>query len=139
MPVAKGYAVLKGHAVRGVPAAPGNDHYSVHVVDDELDYRIAINVRSSAKNFGKDLWFFLDMDFHHPIIETFKSGSSIGERRSSGIALDFIRVNLFDRTKMRIFPGHLEGAHNDLNERIDDLITDPDLVPGSRAGLSACV
>jgi uncharacterized protein YukJ len=103
-------------------------------VDDELDYRIAINVRSSAKNFGKDLWFFLDEDFHHPIIETlkelplgrkiFKSGSSIEERRSSGIALDFIRVNLFDRTKMKIFPGHLEGAHNDLNERIDDLISD---------------
>jgi uncharacterized protein YukJ len=134
MPLPKGYAVLEGHAIRGVPAPPRNDHYSVRVVDDELDYRIAINVRSNAKKFGKDLWFLLDEDFHHPIItalkelplgrKIFKSGSSIKERRDSGIALDFIRMNLFDRMKMKLFPGHLDGAHNDLNERIDDLIAD---------------
>jgi uncharacterized protein YukJ len=132
MPLAKGYAVLKGHAVRGIPAPPGKDHYSVHVVDDELDYRIAINVRSNAKNFGKDLWFFLNEDFHHPIVASLKAlplgrklfsrNASADARRSSGIALDFIRMNLFDRTKMKLFPGHLPGAHNDLNETIDDLI-----------------
>ena len=130
----KNYAVLKGHAIKGVPAPPGNDHYSVRVVDDHTDYRIAINVRSNAKNFGKDLWFFLDEDFHHPIIESLKSlplgrkifdpNSTATERRDSGSALDFIRMNLFDRTKMKIFPGHLQGAHNDLDERIDDLIND---------------
>jgi uncharacterized protein YukJ len=134
MPLPKGYAVLKGHAIRGVPAPPGQDHYSVHVVDDELDYRIAINVRSNAKNFGKDLWFYLDEDFHHPILaplkelplgrKVFRTGTSFKERRDSGIALDFIRLNLFDRTKMKIFPGQLNGDHNDLNERIDDLIDD---------------
>lgn len=134
MPLQKNYAVLKGHAIAGVPAPPGNDHYSVHVVDDKIDYRIAINVRSNAKNFGKDLWFFLDEDFHHPIIallkelplgrKLFAPTSSVKERRDSGVTLDFIRMNLFDRTKMKIFPGHLQGAHNDLNERIDDLIAD---------------
>src|SRR5215510_5807958 len=132
MPLAKGCAILKGHAVRGIPAPPGKDHYSVHVVDDELDYRIAINVRSNAKNFGKDLWFFLNEDFHHPIVASLKAlplgcklfsrNVSADARRSSGIALDFIRMNLFDRTKMKIFPGHLKGAHNDLNETIHDLI-----------------
>lgn len=130
----KNYAVLKGYAIAGVPAQPGKDHYSVHVVDDDLDYRIAINVRSNAKNFGKDLWFLLDEDFHHPIIDSLKAlplgrkifdrSSTTEERRDSGVALDFIRMNLFDRTKMKIFPGFLEGAHNDLNERIDDLIVD---------------
>jgi uncharacterized protein YukJ len=134
MPLAKGYAVLKGHVIRGVPAQPGNEHYSVHVVDDELDYRIAINVRSTARNFGKDLWFFLDQEFHHPIIadlkelplgrKLFPANATGDQRRESGVALDFIRMNLFDRAKMKIYPGFLEGAHNDLNERIDDLITD---------------
>lgn len=133
MPLQKGYAVLKGHAIRGVPAQPGKDHYSVHVVDDDLDYRIAINVRSNAKNFGKDLWFFLDEDFQHPIIEAlkalpvgrkvFESDATAEERKKSGVALDFIRLNLFDRSKMKIFPGYLNGPHNDLNELIDDLIT----------------
>jgi uncharacterized protein YukJ len=126
--------VLKDHVIGGVPAPPGQDHFSAHVVDDDLDYRIAINVRSSARNFGKDLWFFLDEDFHHPIIadlkelplgrKLFASSAPAAERRESGVALDFIRMNLFDRTKMKIYPGHLEGAHNDLNEAIDDLIAD---------------
>ncbi len=134
MPLQKGYAVLKGHVISGVPAKPGKDHYSVHVVDDEKDYRIAINVRSNAKNFGKDLWFFLDENYQHPIItalkalplgrKIFQPNATAAERKDSGITLDFIRMNLFDRTKMKIFPGYLEGAHNDLNERIDDLITD---------------
>src|SRR5262249_39499966 len=128
MPLAKGYAVLKGHVVAGVPAPPGGDHYSAHVVDDDLDYRIAINVRSNANNFGKDLWFLLDEDFHHPIIPALKElplgrklfppNAPSAMRRDSGVALDFIRLNLFDRTKMKIYPGHLEGAHNDLNEKI---------------------
>lgn len=134
MPLDKGYAVLKGHAIDGRPAPAGNDHYSVRVVDDDLDYRIAINVRSNAKNFGKDLWFFLDEDFHHPIVALLKElplgrklfalNSSVEERRDSEITLDFIRMNLFDRTKMKIFPGRLEGSHNDLNERINDLISE---------------
>ena len=68
MPLRQGYAVLKGHVVGGVPAPPGENHYSAHVVDDELDNRTAINVRSTARNFGKDLWFFLDEDLHHPTI-----------------------------------------------------------------------
>lgn len=99
MPLSKGYAILKGHAVRGIPAPPGKDHYSVHVVDDELDYRIAINVRSNAKNFGKDLWFFLDEDFHHSVLASledlpigrklFSRNASVDERKSSGVALDF--------------------------------------------------
>jgi len=133
MPLQHGYAVLKGHAIRGVPAPVGSDHYSVHVADDTKDYRIAINVRSNAKNFGKDLWFYLDEDFHHPVIDALKAlptgrkifepGTPPGMRREAGIALDFIRMNLFDRTRMKIYPGHLEGAHNDLNEAIDDLVT----------------
>jgi uncharacterized protein YukJ len=134
MPLKKGYAILKGHAIDGVPAKPGKDHYSVHVIDEQIDYRIAINIRSSAANFGKDLWFYLDEDFQHPILDrlnelplgrkVFNPGTSIQTRRQSGVALDFIRVNLFDRTKMKIFPGHVNGNDNDLNERIDALVQD---------------
>ncbi len=34
-------------------------------------------------------------------------------------ALDFIRGNLFDRTKMRPLPFSVPGFDNDLNEKID--------------------
>jgi uncharacterized protein YukJ len=134
MPLKKGYAILKGHAIDGVPAKPGKDHYSVHVIDEQVDYRIAINIRSNAANFGKDLWFYLDDDFQHSVLDqlielplgrkVFNPGTSIQTRRQSGVALDFIRMNLFDRTKMKIFPGHVNGKDNDLNERIDALVQD---------------
>lgn len=128
----KNYAVLKGHAIRGVRAKAGKNHYSIHVVDEQLDYRIAINIRSSAKSFGKDLWFYLDEDFQHPILEklkelpverkVFPSTTSKDARQESGICLDFIRMNLFDRAKMKIFPSQLDGLDNDLNDRIDALV-----------------
>src|SRR5437762_2491070 len=112
MPLAKGYVVLKGHVVAGVPAPPGTDHYSAHVVDNDLDYRIAINVRSNAPGFGKDLLFYLDDDFQHPIIPALKelpvgrtlfaANATAAQRRESGVALDFIRMNLFDRTNMKV-------------------------------------
>jgi uncharacterized protein YukJ len=121
MPLTKGYALLKGHLVAGVPAPRGGDHYSAHVVDDEMDYRIAINVRSNAAGFGKDLLFFLDEDFHHPIIPALKAlplgrklfapNSSPSERRESEVALDFIRMNLFDRNKMKVYR-RLKRSHS---------------------------
>jgi len=128
----KNYAILKGNVIRGVRAKAGKNHYSIHVVDEQLDYRIAINIRSSARNFGRDLWFYLDEDFDHPILEKleglpierkiFPGNASNDERRDSGICLDFIRMNLFDRNKMKIFPSQLDGADNDLNDRIDTLV-----------------
>jgi uncharacterized protein YukJ len=134
MPLKNGYAILKGHAVGGVLAKAGTDHYAVHVVDEHVDYRIAINIRSSAPGFGKDLWFYLDEDFRHPVLdglsqlplgrEVFGPCTSIQTRRQSGIALDFIRMNLFERTKMKLFPGQVSGKNNDLNERVDALVRD---------------
>lgn len=132
MPLKKGYAVLKGHVVDGVPAKPGKDHYSVRVVDDALDHRIAINIRSKAANFGKELFFHLDEDFQHPVLEPlgdlplgltrFAPTATPAERRDSGVALDFIRGNLFAREQMKRFPSQLPGADNDLNDRIDALV-----------------
>jgi uncharacterized protein YukJ len=114
MPLAKGYAVLKGHVIAGVRAKQNQDHYSVHVIDDQVDYRIAINIRSNAKNFGKDLWFYLDEDFHHPLLDVlrqlplgrqvFAHDATPAMRRESGQCLDFIRMNLFDRDQMKVFP-----------------------------------
>jgi uncharacterized protein YukJ len=37
-------------------------------------------------------------------------------------ALDYIRGNLFDRTKMRILPFNVPGIDNDLNEKIDGVM-----------------
>lgn len=44
------------------------------------------------------------------------------DRQSGGLALDFIRANLFDRSKMIPLPFDVPGPDNDLNEKIDKYV-----------------
>jgi uncharacterized protein YukJ len=44
MPLKK-YGVLKGTAIDRRFASGANPHYQVHIVDDTVDYRIAVNVK----------------------------------------------------------------------------------------------
>src|SRR5262245_54484597 len=134
MALASGYAILKGHVIDGRPAHSAKDHYQIRVIDNEFHYRIAVNIRSVAKNFGPDLFFYLDEHFQHPMLEqleklpvgkkSFAPGTAADVRRQSGVALDFIRMNLFDRDDMKLLPGLVRGPNNDLNERIDALVQD---------------
>ena len=45
MPLTK-YGVLKGRPIAKKLGAGSSPHYQVHIVDDEMDYRIAVNVKS---------------------------------------------------------------------------------------------
>ena len=40
----------------------------------------------------------------------------------AGMALDFIRGNLFDRGEMRLLPSHLPGPDNDLSDRLEHYV-----------------
>ncbi len=42
------YGILKGRPIAVKFAAGANDHYQIQIVDETTDYRIAINVKSSA-------------------------------------------------------------------------------------------
>jgi len=125
MPLPKGYAVLKGIVIDSQPATGNSPHYQIRVVDDETNYRISVNVRS--KYNPKELEYILIPDFQHPIItELFnlplglkKLGNTKRERMESGVALDFIRMNLFNRNEVKIIPSFYPGPDNDLNEVID--------------------
>lgn len=124
MPLKKGYAILKGIVVDSQQATGTSPHYQIRVVDDTKNHRISVNVRS--KYHPKELEFILIPDFHHPILEKLaelplgltRLGKTKEERMKSGIALDFIRMNLFDRTQMRPIPLSHPGPDNDLNEKI---------------------
>jgi uncharacterized protein YukJ len=125
MPLPKGYAVLKGIAIDSQPATGSSPHYQVRVVDDSFNYRISINVRS--KYHPRELEFVILPNFQHPLLEGLaelplgvtRPGNTWQERKNSGIALDFIRMNLFDRSQMQPIPIFLPGPDNDLNEKID--------------------
>lgn len=115
MPI-KGYGVFKGKAIDMINGQGSNPHFQVKVSDDDL-FRIAINVKSQEE--PSTVLFYADDDFKHPILKdlvNLPSGFKELKSRPGGMALDFIRGNLFDVTKMKLLPHNVHGLDNDLNE-----------------------
>jgi uncharacterized protein YukJ len=120
----KDYGVLKGYAVDKRLGTKANAHYHVHLVDNETSYRIAINVQSKLS--PSELEFFVDENFQHPVtaqLQQLAVGFTLLESKPGGMAIDFIRTNLFDRTQMIPLPFDLPGPDNDLNDKIDRYIS----------------
>lgn len=120
----KSYGVLKGRVVaRKVEQSDSSPHFQVHVKAAQKDYRIAINVKSVQAPV--DLLYFLDDNFKHPITDRLtKLNDGFNEikasdRKAGGIALDYIRANLFDVKNMKPLPYNKPGVDNDLNDLID--------------------
>lgn len=116
----KNYGVLKGRPIEVRLATSQNPHYNVHLVDETVDYRIAINVASAV--YPSEVEYVVADNFQHPLTDRVLAlplgYSPLAPDPSSG-ALDFIRGNLFDRSDMRALPYNVPGADNDLNEKID--------------------
>jgi uncharacterized protein YukJ len=117
------YGVLKGKAIERLLGAGASPHYQIHIVDDDTDYRIAVNVKSKVQ--PSELLYLVDEHFQHPIVERLRElplgFSPIGSQPDRG-ALDYIRGNLFDRTLMRPLPFDVPGFDNDLNEKVDGIV-----------------
>ncbi|UUZ92097.1 DUF2278 family protein [Paenibacillus sp. P25] len=114
------YGVLKGKAVDRRPGTAENPHYQIHVEADGTDYRVAVNVKSQSRPY--DLLYYADERFEHEITQGLAElpfGFTKLESRPGGIALDFIRSNLFDPRAMAPPPFDRPGQDNDLNEKMD--------------------
>ena len=122
MPIAK-YGLLVGRPLHGVPGRGTNAHYQVHVVDDTTEYRIAVNVKSQLA--PSEVEYLVDDDFRHPITAALR-GRALGFYRLGHLpadgGLDYIRGNLFDRTRMRPLPMNLPGPDDDLNDQVDRVV-----------------
>jgi uncharacterized protein YukJ len=122
MPIAN-YGVLKGRPIGVKFAAGANNHYQIHIVDDTTDYRIAINVKSQLN--PPDLQYIVIENFAYHTLNDLKklpTGFTPIPSNPKGIALDFIRGNLFKRTDLKILAASIPGKNNDLNELIDKYI-----------------
>ncbi len=116
----KNYGVLVGRPIGHRIGAGATPHYQIHLVDETTDYRIAINVKSKLS--PSELQYLIDDDFHHPIVAQMSAlarGFHAVPSQAGGLALDFIRGNLFDRNKMRVLPADVPGPDNDLNDEIN--------------------
>lgn len=115
------YGILKGRPIAVKFAAGANDHYQIQIVDETTDYRIAINVKSSAP--PPDVLYLIDENFTYPTLDELDQlplgFKPLPDRKPGGLSLDYIRGNLFNRTQMVPLSGSIPGANNDLNEKID--------------------
>jgi len=115
------YGILKGRPVAVRFAAGANDHYQIRIVDETTDYRIAINVKSSES--PPDVLYFIDENFTYPTLDELDQlplgFKPLSQHKPGGLALDYIRGNLFNRSQMVPLPSSLPGPDNDLNEKIN--------------------
>ena len=119
----KNYGVLKGRPVNRQTGSGSNPHYQVHVVDNTTDYRIAVNVKSQLA--PSDVEYLVVSHFQHPVLSVLQDlppGWKKLPREPGGMALDFIRSNLFAPRDMVPLPANVSGPDNDLNEKIDQYI-----------------
>ncbi len=119
----KNYGVLKCQAMDSKPGMGRNPHYQVLVNDGKLRHRIAINVKSQLS--PSELFYLVNDNFQHPItkgLEQLKLGFHPLDRKPGGLALDYIRGNLFDVKAMKPLPFNVPGPDNDLNELIEKFI-----------------
>jgi uncharacterized protein YukJ len=128
----RSYGVLAGRVV-GTRAEGGSDspHFQVHVHAAGVDYRVAVNVLSSLP--PSELLYVADESFAHPLLvdlPALPDGFTPVPSTRGGLALDFVRGNLLDRTLMRPVPASSPGPDNDLADRIghytERAMADPD-------------
>jgi len=116
----KNYGVLKCRAIDSKLGEGSTPHYQVLVDDGKLKHRIAINVKSKLS--PSELLYFVNENFSHPITKGLSElalGFNTLDSKPGGLALDFIRGNLFDVKEMKPLPYNVPGPDNDLNELID--------------------
>lgn len=119
----KHYGVLKGRVIDRRPGTGQNPHYQLHMIDDVVDYRIAVNVLSQLS--PSELEYLIDSQFRHPVLaglEDLKPGWHQLESKPGKLALDFIRGNLLDPRRMTPLAYNVPGPDNDLNEKLDHYI-----------------
>ncbi|WP_019501499.1 DUF2278 family protein [Pseudanabaena sp. PCC 6802] len=116
------YGVLKCQALERKidPETDPSPHYQVLVSDGQHKHRIAINVKS--RESPSDLLYLVNDFFQHSILQQlldFSLGFHKLESQPGGVALDFIRGNLFRPEDMKPLSPDVPGPGNDLKELID--------------------
>ena len=133
MPLAS-YGVLAGRAVdRRSEGGADTPHYQVQVRAGGADYRVAVNVLSQLH--PSELLYLADEAFDHPLLRELPGvaeGFTPLASAPGGVALDFIRANLFDHQAMRPVPATAPGPDNDLADRLDHFVGRATADPAAR-------
>ncbi len=116
----KHYGVWKGRPIDCRLGTGSSPHYQILMVDDLLRFRIAVNVKSQA--FPSEVKYIVIEDFGHTMLDRLKDlapGFHPLESKPDGLALDYLRGNMFALSDMKALPHDVPGPDNDLNEKLD--------------------
>ncbi len=117
------YGVLKGRPINKKMGSGRSPHFQIHIIDETTDYRISVNVKSKLS--PSELLYFVDEQFTHPLTEGlrgFQTGFTTIATGPVGVAMDYIRGNLFDSGNMVPLAHDIPGPDNDLNEKINHFV-----------------
>ena len=122
MPLAN-YNVLKGRVTDRKRATQQKAHYQILIDDDQgIQYRVAVNAKSAVA--PSEVKYFFSDNFSHELLDkitqvNLPTGLTPVPNKPNGLALDFVRRNLFDTSQMQPLPLDVPGEDNDLNDKID--------------------
>jgi uncharacterized protein YukJ len=108
-------------------------HYQIRVRGGEADFRVAVNVLSQEK--PAELLYAAEENFRHPVTQSLPglpAGFTPLASQPGGMALDFIRANLFDRLQMQPEPASAPGPDNDLADKLDHFVRRAAADPAAR-------
>jgi uncharacterized protein YukJ len=114
------YGVLKCRPLDRRPGGAGSTHYQILGDAAGTRFRVSINVKS--QQHPSELLYFADNHFTHEMAQSLPDlpfGFTPLENKPGGMALDYIRGNLFYRKKMQPLAYHVPGEDNDANDILD--------------------
>lgn len=115
------YSILKG-VVAGHTRDADDDHYQLLVHAGKTPHRIAVNVRSSAKNAPSTVLFAKKTALPDAFVDALRalpSGVRKVPSKPGGLALDYLRDGKVDFARMKPVPPDVAGEDNDLKDEVE--------------------
>jgi uncharacterized protein YukJ len=132
MPLKK-YGVLKG-TVLGHLRDADDDHYQILIKSGGALYRLAVNVKSAAKNAPSILLFQTATTVPANLkaaLRALNHGYRKLASKPGGLAQDYVRGGIVKPRSMKPVPPDRPGADNDLKDKLEDAILKALSEPGS--------
>jgi uncharacterized protein YukJ len=117
------YGVLKGAVLHRLRPKTNADHFQILVTDGTAQHRIAVNVLSKEK--PPELLYFTTAMLPPAMKTALKKlpdGFTSLPSAAGGLALDFVRGGLFQKSDMTVLPNIKPGPKNDLGDVLDDAV-----------------
>lgn len=116
------YGILTGRVFARQLATKKDEHYHMLLNRGNDPQRAAVNTQSTEP--PSQVLYYSTTNFQHPITDAILAASlpmgyTALASKAGGLALDFVRMNLFPINAMKPLSGTQAGTSTDLNDQLD--------------------